>query len=190
MVISQTVDTEQRRLIADTVEREGKRLRRFIAHRVASEIDAEDILQDVFAELVEAYQLMTPIEQVGAWLFRVARNRITDLFRRKRPDELDAPRQAEDGTLLRIEDLLPSPDAGPDAVYARTVLMEELADALEELPPDQRDVFVAHEINGRSFRELSDATGVSVAALLSRKHQAVVRLRRRLQSVYADFRGR
>jgi RNA polymerase sigma factor (sigma-70 family) len=180
---------EQDTRIAETIAREGGRLRRFITSRTADRLDAEDILQDVFFELVEAYRLMQPIEHVGAWLFRVARNRITDYFRRKKPEAPNArPAGGDDGEGSSLEDLLPSPDAGPEAAYARTVLFEALADALEELPAEQRDVFVAHEIEGRSFRELAAETGVNVNTLLSRKHYAVLFLRRRLEDIYADFR--
>ena len=174
--------TEQDRRISETVARERGRLRAFIRRRVADEGEAEDILQDVFFELVEAYRLMKPIEQVGAWMFRVASNRITDLFRRKRPELLD-----DVASPLTIEDLLPSPDAGPEALYARVVLLDELDAALDELPDEQRDVFVAHELQGISFKEIAARTGVSVNTLLSRKHYAVVYLRRRLQSIYDEF---
>ena len=151
--------------------------------------DAEEILQEVFYELVETYRLMKPIEQVSAWLFRVARNRITDLFRKKKPvafSEVHAT-VSEDREALHLEDLLPSPDAGPDAVYARSVLIEELDGALEELPAEQREAFVAHEIEGRSFRELSVETGLSVNALVLRKHYAVEHLRERLAAMHNEF---
>ena len=159
------------------------------AARVPDTGDAEDILQEVFYELIAAYRLMKPVEQVGAWLFRVARNRIVDLFRSKRPAVLgnDSMLIPEDGEGHRWEDLLPSPDAGPEAAYARSVLLEQLDAALEDLPEEQRDVFVAHEIEGRSFKELSEATGVSVNTLLSRKRYAVLQLRRRLQAIYNEF---
>src|SRR6266513_2031954 len=147
--------TEQDQQISETVERERVRLRNFIRRRVDDESDADDILQDVFYELVEAYRLMQPIEQVGAWLFRVARNRIIDRFRKRKtkPQAFqDEMAVVENGELLMLEDLLPSPDAGPEAAYARSVLLEELTDALEELPEEQREVFIAHEIEGRSFK--------------------------------------
>jgi RNA polymerase sigma factor (sigma-70 family) len=182
---------EQDRQIAETIERERGRLRNFIRKRVPDREDAEDLLQDVFFELVEAYRLMKPIEQVGAWLFRVARNRIIDRFRKKKPESLTVtpnPEDAEDGGVGSLEDLLPSPDAGPEAAYARGVLLDELDAALEELPEEQRFVFVAHELEGRSFRELASETGVSVNTLLSRKHYAVLHLRRRLQRIYDEFK--
>jgi RNA polymerase sigma factor (sigma-70 family) len=180
--------TEQDRHISKAVEDESARLRNFIRKRVASEADAEDVLQDVFYEFVEAYRLMKPIEQVGAWLFRVARNRIIDFFRRRRNDPLrEGPRVVANGELLNLEDLLPSPDSGPEAAYARNLLLAELDDALEELPEEQREVFIAHELEGRSFRELAAETGTSVNTLLSRKHYAVLHLRQRLQAIYAEF---
>jgi len=183
------VITDQNRRISETIAREQARLRQFIRKRVPDDGDAEDIFQEVFYELVDAYRLMKPVEQVGAWLFRVARNRIIDLFRSKRPGVLgnDSMAPTEDGEAHRWEDLLPSPDAGPEAAYARGVLLEELDAALEDLPEEQRDVFVAHEIEGRSFKELSEAMGVGVNTLLSRKRYAVLQLRRRLQAIYNEF---
>jgi RNA polymerase sigma factor (sigma-70 family) len=183
------VTAEQNRQISDTIAREQTRLRQFIRRRVPDVDDAEDIIQEVFYELVDAYRLLKPVEQVGAWLFRVARNRIIDLFRRRRPAVLgnDSIAIAEDGVAHQWEDLLPSRDAGPEAAYARSVLLEELDGAIEELPEEQRDVFVAHEIEGRNFKELSEATGVSVNTLLSRKHYAVLQLRRRLHAIYDEF---
>ena len=178
-------------LIPDAIiAREQARLRQFIRKRVPDTGDAEDIFQEVFYELIDAYRLMKPIEQVGAWLFRVARNRIVDLFRSKRSAAVlgnDILATAEDGEQLAWEDLLPSPDAGPDATYARSVLLEELDAALEELPEEQREVFVAHEIEGRSFKQISEATGVGVNTLLSRKRYAVLQLRGRLQAIYDEF---
>jgi RNA polymerase sigma factor (sigma-70 family) len=180
---------EQERSIAEAVESQQDRLRSFIRKRVDDVDDAEDILQDVFYQLVLAYRLMKPVEHLGAWLLRVARNRITDLFRKKRPERLPSgPRGfAEDGEDLSLEDLLPSPDKGPDAAYAREVLLEELDAALDELPEEQRDVFVAHELEGRSFKDLAAETGLSVNTLLSRKHYAVLHLRRRLQAIHDEF---
>jgi RNA polymerase sigma factor (sigma-70 family) len=182
------MSNEQDRRISEAIEREQARLRNFIRKRVPNRGDAEDILQEVFYSLVEAYRLMDPIEHVGAWLFRVARNRITDLFRKKKPEAFaDAIAIAEDGDKLLLEDLLPSPDAGPEAAYARSVLLEELDDALDGLPEEQREVFIAHEIEGRSFKELAAETGLSVNTLLSRKHYAVLHLRRKLQAIYDEF---
>ena len=180
---------QQDRQISEAIERERPRLRNFIRKRVANQSDAEDILQEVFYELVEAYRMMKPVEQVTAWLFRVARNRITDLFRSKKRQASPEPAiRTADGEEFQWEDLLPSPDAGPDAAYARSVLLEEMDDALDELPEEQREVFIAHEFLGYSFKEISEQTGVSVNTLLSRKHYAVVHLRQRLQAIYDDFR--
>jgi RNA polymerase sigma factor (sigma-70 family) len=179
---------EQDQRISEAIDRDKTRLRNFIRRRVADPSDAEDILQEVFYELVETYRLMKPIEQVGAWLFRVARNRITDLFRKRKPEaSTNDPVVAEEGEFLTLEDLLPSRDAGPEAAYARTVLLDELEDALAELPDEQREVFLAHEIEGRSFKELAAETGLSVNTLLSRKHYAVIHLRERLREVYDEF---
>ena len=180
---------EQDQRLTETIGREQGRLRNFIRNRVPDEADAEDILQDVFYELIEAYRLMKPIEQAGAWMFRVARTRIVDRFRRKKPEAFTAAKDSdeESGDSLTLEDLLPSPDAGPEAAYARGILMEELDAAIDELPEDQREVFIAHEYDGMSFKEISAETGVSVNTLLSRKHHAVVHLRQRLQTIYDEF---
>ena len=167
---------DRERRIADVVGREESRLRNFIRRRVADPRDVEDIVQDVFSELVEANRRLMPIDHVSGWLFRVARNRIIDLFRRNRPESFDAG-----------EDLLPSLDGGPEDAYARSALIDELEDAIDELPKEQRDVFIAHEIDGKSFKEISAATGVNVNTLLSRKHYAVLYLRERLQAIYDDF---
>src|SRR5215471_18239267 len=180
---------QQDQQISEAIEREKPRLRNFIRKRVADESDAEDVLQEIFYELVEAYRLMKPVEQVSAWLFRVARNRITDLFRKKRREarRTDPTAVEENGEFVILEDLLPSPDAGPEAAYARSVLVEELDAALNELPEEQRDVFVAHELEGRSFKELAAETGLNVNTLLSRKRYAVLYLRQRLQDIYDEF---
>jgi len=179
---------EQDQRITGVVKQEQSRLRNFIRRRVPDPRDAEDILQEVFYELVEANRFLMPIEHVTGWLFRVARNRITDLFRKKKPESLsDAVTTSDEEEPLLLEDLLPSPDAGPDALYARSVLLDELEDALDELPEEQREVFVGHEIEGRSFREMAAESGVSVNTLLSRKRYAVLHLRDRLQSIYDEF---
>src|ERR1700682_813858 len=179
----------QNEQLSEAIGRERRRLRNFIRKRVADDEEAEDILQDVFYELIEAYRLMKPIEQVSAWLFRVARNRIIDLFRKKKSVSITASAtlDPESGEAPALEELLPSPDAGPEAVYARSVLLEQLDAALDELPEEQREVFIAHEIEGRSFKQLSAETGVSINTLLSRKHYAVLHLRERLQSIYKEF---
>lgn len=179
---------EQDQRISDVVKREQSRLLNFIRRRVPDPRDAEDILQEVFYELVEANRLLVPIDHITGWLFRVARNRIVDLFRKKRPEsfsDMDVP--GEDDESLRLEDLLPSPEDGPDALYARHMLLEEVESAIAELPPEQREVFVAHELEGRSFQEMAHATGTNLNTLLARKRYAVRHLRRRLQSVYEEF---
>ena len=180
---------QQDQRISEAVSREYAGLRNFIRRRVADQADAENILQDVFYELIAAYRMMKPVEQVTAWLFRVARNRIIDLFRRKKRQRLRGEPAAltEDGDSLQLDDLLPSPDAGPEAAYMRDTLAEELDAALDELPNEQRDVFIAHELMGYSFKEIAAQTGVGVNTLLSRKHYAVVHLRRRLRAIYDEF---
>lgn len=182
------VTHDQDEHISDVVERERSRLRNFIRRRVADPGDAEDILQEVFHEFTEAIRLLMPIEHVTGWLFRVARNRITDAFRRKRPERLgDATVGGEDGERLRLEDLLPSSEAGPEALYARQVLLAELERTVDELPREQREVFLAHELEGKSFKELAAETGLSVNTLLSRKHYAVLRLRERLRGLHDEL---
>jgi RNA polymerase sigma factor (sigma-70 family) len=182
---------EQDQRISEVVKREQSRLQNFIRRRVPDPRDAEDILQDVFYELVEANHLLMPIEHLTGWLFRVARNRITDLFRKKKPESFSntaaARKKTEDDEFLRLDDLLPSPDAGPDALYARNLLLDELESAVAELPDEQREVFVRHELEGRSFKQMAADTGVSVNTLLSRKRYAVLHLRERLQSIYDEF---
>ncbi len=182
------LERDQDQRISEAVDRDYSRLRKFIRRRVPDPRDAEDIVQDVFAELVEANRLLMPIDHVTGWLFRVARNRITDLFRKKQPVSFsDAAVADENGELLRVEDLLPSPGAGPDAVFARGVLLDELEAALGELPAAQREVFLAHELEGRSFKEIAAETGVGVNTLLSRERYAVRHLRERLQRIYNEF---
>jgi len=179
---------ERDQRISEVVRREQSRLRNFIRRRVPDSRDAEDVLQDVFYKLVEANSLLMPIEHVTSWLFRVARNRITDLFRKQQPEPFSDVAVKDEDELLQLGDLLPSPDAGPDALFVRSVLLDEIESAIEELPEEQRDVFVAHELEGRSFKEISADTGVSVNTLLSRKRYAILRLRARLQSIYDEFR--
>ena len=181
------VMTDQDKRIAEVFARERRRLGGFIRRRVPDPGDAEDILQDVFSELVEAVRLVRPIEQVGAWLFQVARNRIIDRFRRRAAGPALVADPQGDDALSALAELLPSPRAGPEAQYARRVLLEELDAALEELPPEQRDVFIAHELEGISFRELAARTGLNVNTLLSRKRYAVLHLRSRLQQIYREF---
>jgi RNA polymerase sigma factor (sigma-70 family) len=181
---------QQDQRISQAVSREYARIRNFIRRRVTDQGDAEDILQDVFYELIEAYRMMKPVEQVTGWLFRVARNRITDLFRSKQREALRSGTSAlvdETDSDLQLDDLLPSADEGPEATYMRNALLDEMDAALDELPEEQREVFVAHELMGYSFKEISEQTGVAVSTLLSRKHYAVIQLRRRLQETYNDF---
>ena len=177
-------DPDQR--IAEVIARERSRLRSFIRRRVPDPWDAEDLLQDVFSRLVEADRLLMPIDHVTGWLFEVARNRIADFFRKKTPARFADLEVDDTERALHIEDLLPSPDAGPDALYARKLLLDELELAVGELPEDQRAVFVAHELEGRSFKEIAEATGVNVNTLLARKRYAVLRLRRRLRAIYDE----
>ncbi len=177
---------EQDSLLAEAMERDEPRLRSFIRGRVLDTGDAEDVLQDVFYELIQAYRMMRPIEQVTAWLYRVARNRITDLFRRQKAVSLSEP-VADDEDAASLEDLLPSPDDGPDAVYARKVMFDALEEALEELPENQREAFVAHEFLGLSFKQMSEQSGVSINTLLARKRYAVLHLRERLRELNQQF---
>ena len=180
--------TEQDRQISEIIAEQGSRLRNFIRKRVPNEADAEDLLQEVFFEVLEASRLMAPVQQWGAWMFQVARNRIIDSFRKKRVPSLDTgPAESAERATPLLEDGLSSPDAGPAEAYGRTVLLDELEEALAELPMEQREVFIAHEIEGYSFKEIAARTGVSVNTLLSRKHYAVVHLRRRLQAIYDEF---
>jgi RNA polymerase sigma factor (sigma-70 family) len=182
--------SEQDRRISEVVAEQRVRLRNFIRRRVRDEADVEDLLQEVFYELVRANRLLMPIEYVTGWLYRVARNRITDLFRKKKPENFSDQAVAdEEGELLEIEDLLPSPDAGPETEYVRGLLLDELELALGEMPDEQREVFVAHELEGRSFKELSEESGVSINTLLSRKRYAVLHLRERLQGIHDELDG-
>jgi len=179
---------EQDRQIADVFAKEQPRLRNFIRRRVANEADVEDLLQDVFFELVRVHRLLMPVEFVTGWLYRVARNRITDLFRKKRPETFSdrAPVDSE-GELLDLGEMLPAADGGPEAQYMRGMLLHELERALAELPPEQREVFIGHEMEGRSFKEMAAASGVSVNTLLSRKRYAVLHLRERLERIHREF---
>jgi RNA polymerase sigma factor (sigma-70 family) len=181
--------TDQDRQISEIISKERSRLRNFIRKRVANEADAEDLLQEVFFEVIEAYRLMEPVQQWSAWMYRVARNRIIDLFRKKRVRQSGGDQAvfSEEGGPMLLLDTLPSPDAGPAAAYMRTLLLEEIEEALDELPEEQREVFIAHEVEGYSFKEIAARTGASVNTLLSRKHYAVIHLRSRLQDVYDEF---
>ena len=178
---------DQDRRISEAVEQQRGRLRNFIRSRVPDPSDAEDILQDVFYELVAAYRLAKPIEQLGAWLFRVARNRIIDRFRKQKPEASRVGGGAGDENPLSLEELLPSSDAGPEGAFARNMLLDEIGEALAELPPEQREVFIANEIEGRTFAEIAAETGTSINTLLSRKRYAVLHLRRHLREIYEEF---
>jgi RNA polymerase sigma factor (sigma-70 family) len=186
-----SVTSEQDRKISAAVRREGSRLRNFIRRRVQDASEAEDILQEVLYELVAAHRLMQPIEQAGAWLMRVARNRIIDRFRKKRADGISSrvsvrsEDEVEEETSL--EDLLPSIQPGPEGDAIRQVLLEQVEEALDELPPEQREVFIAHELEGASFKELASRWGIGVNTLLSRKRYAVLALREQLQDTYAEW---
>ena len=183
-----TMHDEQDRRIVAALERERPRLIHWLRRQMADPGDVEDVLQDVFYELVAAYRLLQPVEQAGAWLFRVARNRLVDRWRKKKPVALaEQGVVTDEGERLGLAELLPSAEAGPDAAYARSVLVEELEEALAELPAAQREVFLAHEVEGLSFKEIAARTGVGVNTLLSRKHAAVLQLRERLQAVYEEF---
>ncbi len=188
-VSSITSMTGRDRQLSEIIAEERSRLFNFIRKRVPNEADAEDLLQEVFFEVIEAYRLMEPVQQWSAWIFQVARNRIIDLFRKKRLETFrgDPVAVSEEGETLLLEDVLPSPDTGPAEAYARSVLLDELEEALDELPEEQRDVFLAHEVDGYSFKEMAARTGISVNTLLSRKRYAVLHLRRRLRAIYDEF---
>jgi|SRR5215475_8643425 len=181
--------SERDRRISEIIAEEGARLQNFVRRRVPNEADVEDLLQDVFYEVTLAQRLAEPVERWSAWMFRVARNRIIDLFRKKKMESLSREPVAvsEEGEPLLLEEVLPSPDAGPEAAYVRSVLLEEIDEALDELPPEQREVFLAHEVEGYSFKEIAERTGVGVNTLLSRKHYAVLALRRLLEAVHEEF---
>jgi RNA polymerase sigma factor (sigma-70 family) len=188
IALTAAMQEEQDRRILAALERERPRLLQWLRRQMADQGEVEDLLQEVFYELVVAYRLLHPVEQAGAWLFRVARNRLVDRWRKKRPAALDDQALVTvEGERLALADLLPSPEAGPEAAYARSVLVDELEDALAALPEAQRDVFIAHEVEGLSYKEIAASTGVGINTLLSRKHAAVLQLRRRLQAVYDEF---
>jgi len=183
--------TQEEDRLAEILAEDRARLRDFIRARVPNEADAEDLLQEVFYEVVLAFRLMKPVERWSAWMFRVAQNRIIDRFRKKRPESMErtSSTSAPDGDRLFLEDVLPSRQAGPDAAYARSVLLDELEEAIDALPEEQREVFVAHEIEGESMKDIAHRTGVTVNTVLSRKRYAVLTLRRRLQAMYDAFKG-
>jgi RNA polymerase sigma factor (sigma-70 family) len=178
----------QDREIAATVQRERGRLLAFIRRRIADAAEAEDVLQEALYELVLAYRMMQPVEQAGAWLTRVARNRIIDRFRSNSRERLTGPPATERAEHDEaFEDLLPAADGGAESSVIRELLLEEIEAALEELPHEQREVFVAHELDGLSFKELSARSGLSVNTLLSRKRYAVLHLQQRLRAAWDDW---
>lgn len=188
--IATTMAAEQNRLLEETVQRERRRLLEFIRKRIPQEEDPEDVLQDVFTELTEAFRMERVIDRVSGWVYRVARNKIADLFRKRRTESLEARYEKEFGDGeegLGLNDLLPDPSAGPEAEYARRIIMSELMLALDELPEEQRWVFWENEIEERPFRELAEEAGVSLNTLLSRKRYAVLFLRERLRDLYDDL---
>lgn len=178
---------EQNRRLTETISRESGRLGSFIRQRVPDPGDAEDILQDVFFELVAAWRLPEPIEQVGAWLFRVARNRIVDRFRKRREEALPLAATTDDeDSALWLDKALPSTDGGPEAAYLRRLWLEAIGEALDELPPGPRDVFIAHELDGLSFKNMAAESGTPLNTLLGWKRQAILHLRQRLQPLYDE----
>jgi RNA polymerase sigma factor (sigma-70 family) len=186
--VEESIEERANERIEDVLAREGGRLRSFIRRRVDDAADVEDVLQDVLFELVRANRMLVPIEFVTGWLFRVARNRITDLFRKQKPEAwADAGGVDEMGEPRLLEEMLPTPEDGPEAMAMRRALLDELERAIGALPEDQRAVFVAHEIEGLSFKEIAEETGVNVNTLLSRKRLAVIQLRRRLKRVHEEF---
>ena len=187
LALTARMNAEQARQVSEVVGRERLRLRNWIRRQLAEPAEVDDILQDVFVELVLAYRSLKPIEDVGAWLFRVARNRITDLFRKKKVEALADHAVTTDEDSHALEDLLPALDSGPEGAYTRALLIDELEDALESMPVEQREVFLAHEVEGLSFKEISARTGVRINTLIARKHYAVLQLRERLQAIYDDI---
>lgn len=180
---------EQDRDISATVQRERGRLLAYIRRSIADAAEAEDILQESLYELVVAYRMLQPVEQAGAWLARVARNRIIDRFRRKevRGRAVQAPADEQDAAEGALADLLPAADGGPEAMAMRAILLEEIETAVAELPEEQREAFVAQELEGVSFREMAQRSGVSINTLLSRKRYAVRFLRARLRAVWDEW---
>lgn len=180
-----------KRSVADTVAAQAPRLRAFVRRQVDDIADVDDIVQETFAELVAAFSPLRPIENVAGWLLRVARNRIIDRFRARSRRAVISQHAAaidpEPESARVLDGWLAAPGDGPEGSYARAVLAEEIAAALDELPSEQRDAFVAHEIEGRSFRELAEASGLSINTLLGRKHAAVQYLRKRLHALFEDL---
>ncbi|KUG09315.1 RNA polymerase sigma factor [Solirubrum puertoriconensis] len=183
--------TEQNDRVQEAVREQRSKLLSFIRRRIPDEADAEDVLQDVFYELVQSYRLVKPVEQMAAWLFRVARNKIIDRYRRPKPASLEEAASyhsaADSDEPLLLADVLPAPDDSTETAMARETIMEAILDALEELSPAQRQVFVWHEFDGKTFKQMSEETGVPLKTLISRKHYAVQQLRTKLQALYTDL---
>lgn len=190
MNLTISMSDTQNESIRQIIVKERKRLLDFIRKRVPTQEDAEDVLQDVFYELVNTYRLMKPVEQMASWLFTVARNKITDRYRKKKPDSLEehfAIRAGDDGDRMDISDFLPSGTNSPETEMMREAIMQGLVQALDELPKEQREVFIMHELEDKSYQEIAELTGANVNTLLSRKRYAVLYLRERLQNLYADL---
>ncbi len=183
--------TEQDDRLQQAVREQRGKLLSFIRRRIPDQEDAEDVLQDVFFELVQSYRLVKPVEQMAAWLFRVARNKIIDRYRRPKPASLEEAAAyhsaADSDEPLLLADVLPAPDDSTETAMARETIMEAILDALDELPPAQREVFVWHEFDGKTFRQMAEETGVPLKTLISRKHYAVQQLRTKLQALYTDL---
>jgi RNA polymerase sigma factor (sigma-70 family) len=186
LIEAQTIQVDRDESLQKTVRAERKRLFDFIRRRVATTEDAEDILQDVLYQLVASYSVTEPIEKLTSWLFRVARNKIIDWYRRRRPERMPVDLE-NPGEPLNLEEILFDPASSPELLYGRSLVWRELSEALEELPEEQREVFVLHELEGRSFKEIAEETGEPVNTLLSRKRYAVLTLRERLQELYDEF---
>ncbi len=186
MAVESLVSETRTATVNEAVRSQRSRLLDFIRRRVRTDEDAEDILQDVFFQLVSSYSITEPIEKLSAWLFTVARNRIIDWYR-KRKHDAPKPSDPETGLPLNLEDILFDTADEPDEVYVRSLVWTELAEALDELPDEQRDVFVMHELEGRSFKEIASVTGESINTLLSRKRYAVLSLREHLQELYDEL---
>ena len=189
LTLSMTAEQQSNVKIMQTFGKESKRLLNFIKQRVPTNEDAEDILQDVMYEFVNTFRVMKPVEQVASWLFTVARNRITDFYRKKRPSLLEdfTISAKDDGETLSLADMLPANDGSPEAKMMSDLIMTNITESLKKLPTEQRDVFIMHELEDKSFQEIADITGANINTLLSRKRYAVMFLREELQGLYIDL---